>query len=262
MMSSTSTPTTPTLIPAARTTNAPTAAILPPAAQTTASLTSPTLTTAAPTTAAPTIAALTTAPTTAVFTTVATSPATSPTTTPEKITLDLIAKIQVAEEMKETVSAAIKEAEETKKAVEDLANDLESLDFSVFVASRKKREVANLPYPRPTNCEEVMGAMEEIRRLLDPTLFDIMRLLRAKSIIALLKSMKLSELDPSCTNDERAEFDSNKAAAKSEAAKVVEKQTEIILTKNKELVAIAKEIEQLKEAKTVQVNIQTFKRPL
>ena len=208
------------------------------------------MTTAAPTTAAPTIAALTTAPTTAVSTTVATSPATSPTTTPEKITLDLIAKIQVAEEMKETVSAAIKEAEETKKAVEDLANDLESLDFSVFVASRKKREVANLPYPRPTNCEEVKAALEEIRRLLDPTLFDIMRLQRAKSITALLKSMKLSELDPSCTENDRAELDSKKAVAKSEAANVLEKQIEIIFAKQKELVAIADEIEQLKEAKS------------
>ena len=123
-------------------------------------------------------------------------PTTAALETTTEALLVLNAKAETLTAEKETISNAIEDAQNTIQAAEDVSKDLEALDLSVFVATRRKREVRTILYPSVTNCAEVKSSIEDIAKFMDSHDKTYYNPQKAQFVVGILTSLKASDLKP------------------------------------------------------------------
>jgi hypothetical protein len=152
---------------------------------------------------------------------------------------------------KTAAAAAITAAAETKAAAESVSSELASIDLNDFVPSaggRMKRQATTTVYAKPSNCEGVKTAMDDITNALDGTNDATYNPTKALAIVAILKSVTASDLSPSCDANDVAALETKKSSASSKAAEVVATQTNKIAKATEEFNAAVALISTINDA--------------
>jgi len=158
-------------------------------------------------------------------------------------------KAEEAAATKAAAVAAIAAAAETKAAAESVNSDLASINPNDFVSSRRmKRQATTTTYAKPSNCAGVKTAMDDITNALDGTNDATYNPTKAVAIVAILKSLTATDLNPSCSTSDVADLQSAKESAASKAAEVVATQTNKIAKATEEFNAAVALINTVNEA--------------
>merc|ERR1712172_270684 len=141
---------------------------------------------------------------------------------------DLSQAASAATATKEAAAAAITAATATKEAAASVSSDLASIDLSSFLGSRRKskrQSETTTVYPKPGQCDDIKTAMDAIANALDGTNSATYNPTKAVAIVAILKALKVTDLDPACSSSDVSELSTKKESASSKAAEVVATQT-------------------------------------
>merc|ERR1712172_180725 len=141
---------------------------------------------------------------------------------------DLSQAASAATATKEAAAAAITAATATKEAAASVSSDLASIDLSSFLGSRRKskrQSETTTVYPKPGQCDDIKTAMDAIANALDGTNSATYNPTKAVAIVAILKALKVTDLDPACSSSDVNELSTKKESASSKAAEVVATQT-------------------------------------
>merc|ERR1719291_640226 len=118
-----------------------------------------------------------------------------------------------------------------------------------FVSTRRmKRQATTTTYAKPSNCAGVKTAMDDITNALDGTNDATYNPTKAVAIVAILKSLTATDLNPSCSTSDVADLESAKESAASKAAEVVATQTNKIAKATEEFNAAVALINTVNEA--------------
>merc|ERR1719291_492904 len=118
-----------------------------------------------------------------------------------------------------------------------------------FVSTRRmKRQATTTTYAKPSNCAGVKTAMDDITNALDGTNDATYNPTKAVAIVAILKSLTATDLNPSCSTSDIADLQSAKESAASKAAEVVATQTNKIAKATEEFNAAVALINTVNEA--------------
>merc|ERR1712226_586965 len=158
-------------------------------------------------------------------------------------------KASEASAAKAAAAAAISAAEETKAAAASVSSDLEKIEMSDFVSSRRKRQSeTTTTYPTPSKCGDLKTAMDDITNALDGTNDATYNPTKAVAIVAILTVLEANNLDPACSQDDVDELETKKTSASSKAAEVVATQTNKIAAATEEFNAAVALISSINEA--------------
>merc|ERR1712226_285908 len=158
-------------------------------------------------------------------------------------------KASEASAAKAAAAAAISAAEETKAAAASVSSDLEKIEMSDFVSSRRKRQSeTTTTYPTPSKCGDLKTAMDDITNALDGTNDATYNPTKAVAIVAILTVLEANNLDPACSQDDVDELETKKTSASSKAAEVVATQTNKIAAATEEFNAAVASISSINEA--------------
>merc|ERR1712203_930789 len=137
----------------------------------------------------------------------------------------------------------------TKAAAESVNSELASINMNDFVSTRRmKRQATTTTYAKPSNCAGVKTAMDDITNALDGTNDATYNPTKAVAIVAILKSLTATDLNPSCSTSDVADLESAKESAASKAAEVVATQTNKIAKATEEFNAAVALISSINEA--------------
>merc|ERR1711978_487101 len=162
-------------------------------------------------------------------------------------------RASAASEAKEAAEAEIVAAAEKKTAAESVSSELGTLDMNNFKdgggpGRRRRQSETTTAYAKPGSCAGVKTAMDDITNALDGTNDATYNPTKAVAIVAILKSLTATDLNPSCSTSDVADLESAKESAASKAAEVVATQTNKIAKATEEFNAAVALINAVNEA--------------